>query len=264
MGLRRLARAAHLLVAARGLALTAGDARYRAALDAVVARRTSGFLVVVEDGTDVANAASIARTADCFGIPEILLVSEVSDAHYDAEGEELRILSASATSFVRMARATGTAATLERLRGDGYVNVAAVMPRPGEICATLPSADDAATVAALGGDLSRVALWLGTESRGLTRTAADGADARVHIPHAGAVASLNVASAAAILVAELSRLRALDPPPALAPDAAAALTAALLRQRESTHVPQRRSRRRYAAAARGEIFKRRREQGTPS
>mmetsp|Transcript_4915 Transcript_4915/g.14569 ORF Transcript_4915/g.14569 Transcript_4915/m.14569 type:complete len:268 (-) Transcript_4915:22-825(-) len=264
---RSLVAATHLLVAARGLSgVGGGDARFRAKLATVVGKRVAGFKIVIEDCSDVANAASILRTADAFGVPELNFVNERSAPHFDHLGEELRILSASASQWVRCRSVDTTAACLDELRADGFVSVASVMPKGDEACARLPSVDDAVTRAALG-DLSRVALWLGTESLGLTEAAVEGCDSRIHIEHAGAVQSLNVASAAAILVADLTRLRATapdGPPPALAAEDSERLFDDLLRQHEAWHVPQRRSRRRYAAAARGEIFRRRREQTNPS
>ena len=100
------------------------------------------------------------------------------------------------------------------------------------------------------------------ERRGGRRAQVDGCERLIHIEHVGAVQSLNVASAAAILIAELARLR--GTPALLAAEESQLLFDDLSAQHDAWHVPQRRSRRRYAAAARGEIFRRRREQTNPS
>jgi len=81
-----------------------------------------------------------------------------------------------------------------------------------------------------------VALWLGSESEGLSEEAENLCDHFVTIPMVGGVQSLNIASGAAILVAELRRLRdtaPAGPPPCVVPTAAEQLTKALLAQRES-------------------------------
>ena len=115
----------------------------------------------------------------------------------------------------------------------------------------LPAVDDAAARRdLLGGPL---ALWFGTESRGLSPAAVSGADRKVLIPMVGQVESFNLAAAAAIIVAETCRLAGpsqIPPQKNLAED--------LLAQHASWHEPQRRLRRRTAAAARGEIFRQRR------
>ena len=54
---RSLVAASSLLVAARGLSAAGGDARFRTKLADVVGKRTSGFRIVIEDCSDVANAA---------------------------------------------------------------------------------------------------------------------------------------------------------------------------------------------------------------
>ena len=135
-----------------------------------------------------------------------------------------------------------------RLRRDGFASAACVMD---EDAVLLPATDDAAARRdLLGGPL---ALWFGTESRGLSPAAVSGADRKVLIPMVGQVESFNLAAAAAIIVAETCRLAgpARTPPPD-------SLAADLLAQHTSWHEPQRRLRRRTAAAARGEIFRQRR------
>ena len=79
------------------------DARFRSKVDGLVSRRRGDLLVVLEDCTDPANAASIARVCDGFGVPELLFVTSRAPApKFDPRGEGLRRLSASATQWVKL------------------------------------------------------------------------------------------------------------------------------------------------------------------
>ena len=224
------------------------DARFRSKVDGLVSRRRGDLLVVLEDCTDPANAASIARVCDGFGVPELLFVTSRRPAPaFDPCGEGLRRLSASATQWVKLTSYSSVEDCYDRLRRDGFASAACVMD---EDAVLLPATDDAAARDLLGGPL---ALWFGTESRGLSPAAVSGADRKVLIPMVGQVESFNLAAAAAIIVAETCRLAGpsqIPPPKKLAED--------LLAQHASWHEPQRRLRRRTAAAARGEIFRQRR------
>ena len=70
--------------------------------------------------------------------------------------------------------------------------------------ATTPDTDVLHTDADLTGP---TAILMGTEKQGLTETALAAADLRVRIPMAGTVNSLNVATAAAIVLYEAVRQR---------------------------------------------------------
>ena len=118
----------------------------------------------------------------------------------------------------------------------------------------LPATDDAAARRDLlgGGPL---ALWFGTESRGLTSHPpwVSGADRKVLIPMVGQVESFSLAAAAAIITAETCRLAG---PSQIPPQKNSRRTSSP--SAASWHEPQRRLRRRTAAAARAGIFRQRR------
>ena len=104
MPLSRAARAiaATCLFSSRRASSLAYDSRFRSKVDGLVSRRRGDLLVVLEDCTDPANAASIARVCDGFGVPELLFVTSRRPAPaFDPCGEGLRRLSASATQCAR-------------------------------------------------------------------------------------------------------------------------------------------------------------------
>ena len=192
-------RIAAALVARQASAL-AFDARFRSKVDGLVARRRGDLLVVLEDCTDPANAASIARVCDGFGVPELLFVTSRRPAPaFDPCGEgsaAQRLGGAVGQTYALCLRSkpatTASAAT-------SFASAACVMD---EDAVLLPATDDAAARRDLlgGGPL---ALWFGTESRGLSPAAVSGAD-KVLIPMCGR-GVLQPRRRGAIITAEICR-----------------------------------------------------------
>lgn len=84
-------------------------------------------------------------------------------------------------------RFTDWPADLDVLRGSGFT-----------ICALTPDADAEPIAEVADETIAKVAVLLGAEGPGLSRSALRVADRRVRIPMANGVDSLNVASAAAV------------------------------------------------------------------
>jgi 23S rRNA (guanosine2251-2'-O)-methyltransferase len=104
--------------------------------------------------------------------------------------------SAGASEHVRVARETNLRRALERIKEAGLWAYAA------EEAASVQAA--AYTDLDLSGP---VALVLGSEGRGVRRLVREGCDGAVSIPMRGAVSSLNVSVAAAVLLFEAGRQR---------------------------------------------------------
>jgi TrmH RNA methyltransferase len=132
------------------------------------------------------NLGAILRSAAHFGVGAVLLsdAQGLSPAAYR--------VSEGGAEAVPCVHAGDIAATLAQLRRAGF-RLAATTVRGGEslYAAPLPS---------------RVALLLGAESTGLPQRVLDGADLRLRIPGTGAVESLNVSVASALLIAEWARV----------------------------------------------------------
>src|SRR5690606_16721928 len=125
----------------------------------------------------------ILRTAAHFGIGAILLPK---DGSLSLSGAAARVAEggAEAVPFVRLGR-TGNA--LAQLRGDGF-QLAATVVRGGADVFAVPLPD-------------RLVYVLGAEAEGMDRTLVEACDLRLSIPGSGAVESLNVAAATAVLLA---------------------------------------------------------------
>lgn len=153
----------------------------------ILDRRQPDLTVLMDRLEKPHNFSAVLRTCDAVGILRAHLVSD--DAF-----RPRRTAAGGVGRYVRVSRHPTATAALRRLEDDGFTIVAA-HPSPG--------AADFRDV-----DYTRpTALLLGTEQDGLSHEALDGADQRVAIPMLGAVTSLNVSVAAAVILFEAQRQR---------------------------------------------------------
>jgi len=148
------------------------------------------FLLVVDGVTDPGNLGAILRSAECAGITGVILPRHRSARVTPAVTKT----AAGAIEHLRIATASGIPAALGRLRESGIWLVG--LDEGGSTpLYDLKIADQP------------IALVLGSEGRGLSRLARERCDELVHIPLQGVLSSLNVSTAAAIAVFEVSRHR---------------------------------------------------------
>lgn len=146
-------------------------------------------LVLVLDGvTDPRNLGAVLRVADGAGASGVVVPKDRSVGVTAAAVKA----SAGASEHVRVARETNLRRAIDRMKEAGlWVYAAEVGETPY-------------TKLDLSGP---VALVLGSEGRGVRRLVREGCDGTVSIPMLGAVESLNVSVAAAVLLYEARRQR---------------------------------------------------------
>ena len=176
----------------QGVVALCGEFPYAEVDDILAAaeRRAEPPLVLVLDGVqDPGNLGALVRTAHVLGAHGLVIPKDravkVSSTVVKA--------SAGATEHVPIALVTNVARTLEELKQRGLWIVGAVAQDgkpPAELDLT-------------GG----IALVLGSEGKGIRPLVLRGCDLFVQIPMVGAVASLNVAAAGAIVLYEALRQR---------------------------------------------------------
>jgi len=133
------------------------------------------------------NLGAILRSAAHFGVAGLLLPA---GSQLALSGAAARVAEggAEATPLVRLPR---TAVADERLHEAGFVLAATLVHGGADLFATpLPK---------------RLVYVMGAEGEGMDRGFADACDLRLSIPGSGAVESLNVAAAAAVLLAQWAR-----------------------------------------------------------
>jgi 23S rRNA (guanosine2251-2'-O)-methyltransferase len=146
-------------------------------------------LVLVLDGvTDPRNLGTVLRAADGAGASGVVIPKDRSVGMTAAAVKA----SAGASEHVRVARETNLRRAVDTMKGAGLWAYAA------ETGGT-PYTDLDLTGA--------VALVLGSEGRGVRRLVREGCDGTVSVPMLGAVESLNVSVASAVLLYEARRRR---------------------------------------------------------
>ncbi len=148
-------------------------------------------LVVVLDGvTDPRNLGAVLRAADGAGVSGVVVPKDRAAGVTPAAVKA----SAGASEHVPVARETNLRRALEKMKEAGVWAYAA---EGGAAASTYTDLD-------LSGS---VAFVLGSEGRGIRRLVREGCDGAVSIPMRGAVSSLNVSVAAAVLLFEARRQR---------------------------------------------------------
>jgi tRNA G18 (ribose-2'-O)-methylase SpoU len=153
-------------------------------------------MVVIERVANADNVGAIFRHAAAFGVDGILLEARCTDPLYR---KAIRTSMGSALQ-VPFARMEPWPAALSALREQGW-SLLALTPTADR---TLPD-----VVAGLSAD-KRTAIVLGHEGDGLSLDALQACDLHARIPMAAGIDSLNVATACAIALYELTRARNSD------------------------------------------------------
>ncbi|MGI9006183.1 MAG: TrmH family RNA methyltransferase [Streptosporangiaceae bacterium] len=153
-------------------------------------RRLTGARLglLLESVSQPFNLGSIVRTAAAFGVEQVWLCGDTADPDHPAA----RKTALGTGRFLRFGRAAGTAEAAAGIRAAGLRLIAVELT---DAAVPLHRAD-------LAGD---VCLALGNEDRGCTPALLAAADQVAYIPQTGRVGSLNVAAAAAIVLAEARR-----------------------------------------------------------
>ena len=171
----------------QGVAARVGSYPY-SGLDELLAAETP--LVVVLDGvTDPRNLGAVLRVADGAGASGVVLPKDRA-AGVTAVAVKA---SAGASERVRVVRETNLRRAIERMKKAGLW-----------VYAAEGGGRDVYTGLNLAGP---VGLVFGSEGRGVRRLVREACDGTVSIPMAGAVSSLNVSVAAAVLLYEAARQR---------------------------------------------------------
>jgi 23S rRNA (guanosine2251-2'-O)-methyltransferase len=159
----------------------------------------SRWLLALDEVVDPQNVGAIARVAVGFGVAGLVLTEHNSPPLSPAVSRA----SAGAIEWLPVARVPNLVRALSELREAGFWSIAAEANADTELY-TAPARWTE-------GDL---VLVLGAEGRGVRRLVRESTDYQLAIPLRGAVSSLNVSTAAAVFLGELTsrRLRRVESP----------------------------------------------------
>jgi 23S rRNA (guanosine2251-2'-O)-methyltransferase len=147
------------------------------------------LIVVLDSVTDPRNLGAVLRAADGAGASGVVVPKHRAVGVTPAAAKA----SAGASEHVRVARETNLRRALDKMKEAGVWAYAA----EGGVATAYTDLDVSGPVAFV----------LGSEGRGIRRLVREGCDGMVSIPMRGAVSSLNVSVAAAVLLFEARRQR---------------------------------------------------------
>jgi len=174
----------------QGVLLEVGPLRCPSLPELVPARDEPCWLLALDGVEDPQNLGALLRVADAAGVHGAL----VPERHSAPLSAAAARASAGALEHLPVARVTNLARALNQLKSQGFW-IHGGDPRAGQDLFEAPARlfD------------RRMVLVLGAEGRGLRPGVRDTIDVSFRIPMAGAVASLNVATAAAVFLFEWRR-----------------------------------------------------------
>ncbi len=158
---------------------------------ALVRGATSTLVVAIDHLEDPQNLGAVLRNAEGAGADAVVM----PDRRNAAVSAVTRKSAAGAASHLKIARVPNIAAAIQALKDDGCW-VTGLSPGAGAV--NYHEADYS----------GKCVLVVGSEGKGLSRLVSERCDALVRIPLHGQVASLNAASAAAVVLFEAARRRA--------------------------------------------------------
>ena len=149
----------------------------------VLSHRTRYLTVVLEDIYQAHNASAVLRSCDCFGIQDVHIIENKNNFNVNTD---VALGSLQWLDLINYPPSeTNTLDCINSLKSKGY-----------KIAATTPHKNDF-TINNMPLN-APVALFFGTERRGLSSTVIDNADMYVQIPMYGFTESLNISVSAAI------------------------------------------------------------------
>jgi len=162
-----------------------------AKITAAVKARQFSLRVVLENIHDPHNVSAIFRTCDAVGVPKVTLLYTV-----ESFPKISKTSSASSRKWVDHEKCDNTEKCFRKLKKEGFKIIATALNEKAKNLYDL--------------DLTqKVAIVMGNEHRGVSDEVLKHADEILYIPMRGMIQSLNVSVAAAVILYEAQRQRAL-------------------------------------------------------
>lgn len=165
--------------------------------------RCRNLIAVIEDPQDIKNIGTVIRNVNALGVEKVYVVDprrSLSDDWQDMrERPSLSKTSVSAIKWTFVRRFDSTEACFEHLEKKGFTSVV-----------TSPHIKGRTNVYLHEGDFTgptKLAVWFGNESRGISALAVERSEMCVAIPMFGMIESLNLGTSSGIVLYEVARQR---------------------------------------------------------
>ena len=170
--------------------------------DEIKPYRCKNLIAVLEAPNDIKNIGTVIRNANALGVEKTYVVDPrkalPDDWEYMRERKSLSKTSVSAVRWSFVKRFDSTEACFEHLEKNRFVSIV-----------TSPHVKGANNVLLQEGDYTqtRLAVWFGNESRGISDLAIARSEMCVSIPMFGIIESLNLGTTSGIVLYEVTRQR---------------------------------------------------------
>lgn len=175
----------------------------RARADAIKSFRCKNLVAVIEDPADIKNIGTVIRNANALGVEKVYIVDphkKLPDDWQDMrERPSLSKTSVSAVKWTFVKRFDSTEDCLAHLESNGFESIV-----------TSPHVKGRTNVYLHEGDYtgpSKLAVWFGNESRGISPLAVERSAMCVAIPMFGMIESLNLGTSSGIVLYEVTKQR---------------------------------------------------------
>ena len=171
--------------------------------DAIRPYRCKNLIAVIEDPEDIRNIGTVIRNVNALGVEKVYVVDPKHRLSDDWQNlREERALSSTSVSAVKwtfVKRFDSTRACLDHLAKNHFISIVTSPHRKGCRNEILHEVDFTA--------YTKLAVWFGNESRGISGEAADAGAMCVSIPMFGMIESLNLGTSSGIVLYEVTKQR---------------------------------------------------------
>ncbi len=171
--------------------------------DAIKAYRCQNLIAVIEDPRDIKNIGTIIRNVNALGVEKAYIVDPKKALPDDwQEMREKKSLSKTSVSAIKWSfvkRFDSTKACIEHLEQNRFASIVTSPHRKGAKNVVLDEADYTT--------YTKLAVWFGNESRGISDLAVEHSDMCVSIPMFGMIESLNLGTTSGIVLYEVTKQR---------------------------------------------------------
>ncbi len=165
--------------------------------------RCKNLIAVIENPKDIKNIGTIIRNVNALGVEKAYIVDPKKALPDDwQEMREKRALSKTSVSAIKWSfvkRFDSTEACIDHLEQNRFVSIVTSPHLKGRKNAVLDEADYTT--------YTKLAVWFGNESMGISNLAVEHSDLCVSIPMFGMIESLNLGTTSGIVLYEITKQR---------------------------------------------------------